>query len=192
MLAIPPKRVFTVALIGETPTQRIRSAYKDALEPSIVDLPEFKEIEPPPKPISLAGPLIAAAVYGILFLFVLPRLPSDEPPGPVGHALSILFPGSARKWGVFGAPVLLAWLYFLIQLFMLKRGSPYFVTYIATADIARAYGAPIPWAPLINPPWWWLYIPPALLFIVNFFIIRHERIAPPTSSLIPEPQHAHS
>jgi tetratricopeptide (TPR) repeat protein len=176
MIASPPKRLVMTAFLGATTTERLRSAWKDALGPANFDFESLKTLPRATKSPTIAPALMGSAALLMILLFLVPYLLIQQKPGIGGNILGILFPGTSRNWGVAGAPILLAWGYFAIQLLLLSKGSPYFMTYIGATNLMRTYGAPETHVGrLINPAWWWLYLVPALLFCANYLVMRSER-----------------
>jgi hypothetical protein len=110
----------------------------------------------------------------IILLIILPCRPVQQVPGISGKILCILFPGTAREWSYAGGLVLVGWVFLLLQLGMTKWvGSPYIMSYIATPNIVRSYGAgtsTMEGVSLINPGWVWLYLAPAILALLNLLV----------------------
>jgi cytochrome c-type biogenesis protein CcmH/NrfG len=172
MIAAPPKRLVMNAFLGGPLSQRLRSAWKNALQPWHFDLSSMKVINEPSKANSVIVVLLKLGFCLLILLFLLPRLPVQQSSGIGGNILGVLFPGTSRKWGYVSGLALVAWMYFLVQLVFLRHGSPYLITFIATINLVRAYGAPdVPITSLINPGWLWLYVAPAALFLLNVLVV---------------------
>lgn len=192
MMACPPKRLVMNAFVGGSLSQRFRSAWKDALQPWHFDLDSMKVINEPSRRGSVISTMLWVGFWLMIFLFLLPRLPIQKDSGRVGNILAALFPGTLRKWGSASGLVLVAWIYFVIQLVLLTWiGSPHVLTFIATPNLVRAYGPPeVPIGTLINPGWVLLYLAPATLFLLNLLVVlpglRAKEV--PEFSAIPDGQ----
>jgi hypothetical protein len=92
----------------------------------------------------------------------------------------VLFPGLARVWSFLGGWVLTAWIYFLLQLFLIiKIGTPYILTSIAQPGLTKTYNVPAGQSEtilqLFNPGWFWSYGALLVLFLVNLGIVALTR-----------------
>ena len=89
-------------------------------------------------------PALAVAIFILaIALLLLPSRPVTKAPPRVFAIAEVVFPGLARAWSLLGGWVLVAWIYFLLQLFLVvKIGTPYILTSIAEPGLSRTYNVP--------------------------------------------------
>jgi tetratricopeptide (TPR) repeat protein len=115
----------------------------------------------------------------ILVLFILalgllfvPSVPVTEPPPSYFFVAEIILPGLAKRWGVLGGVVLVAWTYFVMQGALIRSvGSPFLISAIAQPSLDRSYGVPAgsmgDLMQLFGPGHFWVYYAPLAIFLVN-------------------------
>ena len=85
--------------------------------------------------------LVGAFVFAFLSLSVIPYRDVTQPPAKGEWIWATLFPGLASDWGYLAWPVLTAWSYLLIQLFLFRFvGTPYVIEFVGLPNFMRAYG----------------------------------------------------
>ena len=92
----------------------------------------------------------------------------------------VFFPGLARVWSFLGGWALAAWIFLLLQLFLIiKAGTPYILTSIAQPGLTKTYNVPAALSDnllqVFNPSWFWTYAAPLLLFLVNLGLVALSR-----------------
>lgn len=174
MVAPPPRRVWLNAFSGGPWSRRLVLASMGPLHPWQWNMNNMAVTSGAVKAGSVIWVLSEITLGLTVLLFIFPSLPVQHAPGIGGKILGIVFPGTSREWGYAGGLVLVAWVFLLLQLVMTKWvGSPYILTFIATPNIVRAYGAgtsPEQAISLINPGWIWLYLAPGLLVLFNLMV----------------------
>jgi hypothetical protein len=120
--------------------------------------------------------------FSIALLLVLPRRDVTQPSGRWQFVWELLAPGTSPRWGILGGFILVLWIYFVIQDFLLfDLGTPSVLGAIAIPNVASAYGVPGQGGlsevfKIINPSWVWLYLAPAVLFAVNLVVVFREKL----------------
>ena len=174
MLAPPSRRIWMNAYAGGPLSRRLTLASLGPLRPWRWNTDSMAVTTGAIKASSVLWVLGQVALGLTVLLFVFPCRPVQQAPGIVGKILGILFPGTSREWGYAGGLILVLWIFLLLQLIMTKWvGSPYILSYIATPNLVRAYGAGTSTEQaisLINPGWIWLYLAPAVLALLNVIV----------------------
>ena len=174
MVAPPPRRVWLNAFAGGPLSRRLVLASLGPLHPWQWNPNNMAVTSVAVKAGGVIWVLSKITLVLIVLLFVFPSLPVQRAPGTGGKSLGIIFPGTSREWGYAGGLVLVAWIFLMLQLILTKWvGSPYILTYIATPNVLRAYGAGTSSEQaisLINPGWIWLYLAPAVLALFNLMV----------------------
>lgn len=183
MLAPPSPQRVSAALLGSS----LRQIIVRGLGGPLADWKSFGTVfflsgtgsEDAPAAHLLPALALLFLVLAIALLFVPSRAVTQPPPRGFAFA-QILFPGLAGGWSFLGGWVFVAWVYFLIQLFLiLKIGTPYILTSIAQPGLARTYNVPAgqsePLFQFLNPGWTWIYLAPVVLFLVNLGLVAISR-----------------
>jgi hypothetical protein len=129
----------------------------------------------------IVAPVVILA-FSIALVLVLPHRDVTQPAGKWQFVWELLAPGTSPGWGWVGGLVLVVWMYFVVQewLLFLGPGTPYILAWIAMPNLFYAYGVPVPGGnagllKIINPSWVWLYLAPAVLFLVNLVMVLRSR-----------------
>jgi tetratricopeptide (TPR) repeat protein len=171
MLAVPTRKILQGAFLGASPT----GVYLRAVRGPLWEEAGYAFGSVLPISVTIAVLAVALAI-----VFLIPRREVTQPPGRMLALGETLFPGSSPGWGYLNGLVLAAWGFFLLQaFFMIRLGTPYFLTVDYMLNLNYVYGVPVTEADVlkyINPSWIWLYLAPAVLFAVNLVVVFREKL----------------